>query len=285
MKLGLCLSGGGIKGAAHIGAIRALEEENIKFNYLAGTSSGSIVATLYASGFSTKEMFEIFKKYSKEINYFDRKNIIKFIRLLISGNAKNIDGLNSGEKIRKLINETCSQKGVTNIKHIKKPLLIPAVNICNEELCVFSNNIKQARNDDVRYINDVEIGVAVQASCSFPGVFSPCKYDNILLVDGGIAENIPWIETKRAGANKVLSIVFVDEKPKECCKNMYEIINKSFSILCHELAKHEWNGTDCLLKIKLEKTGLLDKSKINYLYNEGYIQTKKQINDIKRYII
>lgn len=284
MKLGLCLSGGGIKGAAHIGAIRALEEENIKFNYLAGTSSGSIVATLYASGFSTKEMFEIFKKYSKEINYFDRKNIIKFIRLLISGNAKNIDGLNSGEKIRKLINETCSQKGVTNIKHIKKPLLIPAVNICNEELCVFSNNIKQARNDDVRYINDVEIGVAVQASCSFPGVFSPCKYDNILLVDGGIAENIPWIETKRAGANKVLSIVFVDEKPKECCKNMYEIINKSFSILCHELAKHEWNGTDCLLKIKL-KTGLLDKSKINYLYNEGYIQTKKQINDIKRYII
>lgn len=49
MKLGLCLAGGGIKGIAHIGAIKALEEENIKFDYISGTSSGSIVATLYAS--------------------------------------------------------------------------------------------------------------------------------------------------------------------------------------------------------------------------------------------
>ena len=62
MKLGLCLSGGGIKGVAHIGAIKALEEKGIKFDYVSGTSSGSIIATLYACGFTTDEMYKIFTK-------------------------------------------------------------------------------------------------------------------------------------------------------------------------------------------------------------------------------
>ena len=79
MSLGLCLSGGGIKGAAHIGVIKALEEKKIKIDYISGTSSGSIVASMYAMGYSTEEMYEIFKKYSKEINYVSIGNIIKLI--------------------------------------------------------------------------------------------------------------------------------------------------------------------------------------------------------------
>ena len=66
MKKGLCLAGGGVKGAAHIGAIKALEETNIKFDYVGGTSSGSIVACLYACGFTADEMYNIFKKYCKK---------------------------------------------------------------------------------------------------------------------------------------------------------------------------------------------------------------------------
>ena len=62
MKLGICLAGGGVKGAAHIGAIKALEENNIKFQYISGTSSGSIVAALYACGYTTDEIYNIFKK-------------------------------------------------------------------------------------------------------------------------------------------------------------------------------------------------------------------------------
>ena len=65
MKLGLSLAGGGIKGAAHIGAIKALQEEGVQIDYISGTSSGSIVASLYACGYSTSEMYNIFKKYAK----------------------------------------------------------------------------------------------------------------------------------------------------------------------------------------------------------------------------
>ena len=99
MKLGLSLSGGGVKGAAHIGVIKALEEKNIKIDSIAGTSSGSIVATLYAMGYNADEIYKIFKKYCKKIKYVDMKNIIKLIYGLVIRRKIIIDGLNSGKDI------------------------------------------------------------------------------------------------------------------------------------------------------------------------------------------
>ena len=285
MKLGLSLAGGGIKGVSHIGALKALEEANIKFDYISGTSSGSIIATLYACGYNTEEMYDIFKKYANDINYIDWENVKRFLKNIFSGNGIIIDGLNSGNKIKKIINEVCAKKGIYNISQIRMPLIIPAVNIVDEELYVFSNIIMNNDEKNIKYINDVDIGTVVQASCSYPGIFSPCKYNDELLVDGGIAENLPWRETKKAGADKVLSIVFSDKIPKSCCNNIYEILNKSFSILCHELSKYEWDGTDYLLEIKEPKTGLLEKSKMNLLYNEGYNQTKEQIRKIRQKLL
>lgn len=279
MNLGLCLSGGGIKGIAHVGAIKALEEDGVKFTYVSGTSSGSIIATLYACGFTTDEMYEIFTKYAKSIRYIDFENIKRFFKNIFTGKGIRIDGLNSGTKIKKIVNEVCIKKGISNIKEIKMPILIPAVDIYTDELCVFSNNTNKNIKSEINYINDIDIGTAVQASCSYPGIFSPCPFKNQLFVDGGITENLPWKETKKAGANKVLSIVFEDKEPKNCCNNIFEIINKSFSLLCKELAHYEWDGTDYLLKIETNRVGLLEKSKMQELYEEGYIQTKKMLQN------
>ena len=77
MSIGLALSGGGVKGSAHIGALKALEEEKVKIDYVGGTSSGSIVATLYAAGYKPEEIYNIFKKYCKNIKYVEMKNIFK----------------------------------------------------------------------------------------------------------------------------------------------------------------------------------------------------------------
>lgn len=278
MKLGLSLAGGGIKGMAHIGAIKALQEANIKIDYIAGTSSGSIVATLYACGYTVDEMYNIFKEYAKDIKYVDLKNGSKLIFDLIFKRRIEVTGLNSGKSLHKLVKKICSNKGIYKICQIKMPLLIPAVNIFDEQLYVFySIDIPNLDTKDIHYINDADISKVVQSSCSYPGVFSPCEYEGELLVDGGIAENIPWRELKKVGADKVLSITFKNTKPKKCCKNLFEVIDKSFGIMYHELAKHETNGTDYLIEIKHDNIGLLDCSKLDELYEQGYYQTKQQI--------
>lgn len=279
MKLGLSLAGGGVKGAAHIGAIKALEEADVKFDYVSGTSSGSIVATLYGAGFSALEMYDFFKLYSKQIKYIDFKNIRRFANNIFINHKLKFDGLNSGENIYKFINKVCNEKGIYNINQIKMPLVIPAVNIKNEKLYVFySKGVTNLSDKYIKYINNVNIGTAVQASCSYPGIFSPCdKYEGALLVDGGIEDNFPWREIKKAGASKVLSIGFEEKHPKTCCDNIFEILDKSFKIICHELSRYEWDGTDYLLKIKTNNVRLLDFKKIDELY-EARVYTNKKKN-------
>lgn len=115
----------------------------------------------------------------------------------------------------------------------------------------------------------------------FHGVFSPCKINDDLLVDGGIAENIPWKETKNAGADKVISIIFKDKIKNKSCKNILEVISKSITVISKELAKYEWDGSDYLLEIKTQNVGLLEKKKMDKLYYEGYFQAKSFIKENK----
>ena len=285
MKLGVCLAGGGVKGAAHIGAIKALEENNIKFQYISGTSSGSIVASLYASGYSTDEIYNIFKKYCKKIKYIDVKNIFKCIFGIIFTGKIIIDGLNSGSQIEKLINSVCEKKNIKNISDINMSLVIPSVDMYNGKLyCFTSKNIRKTFSDEVKYINDINIGKAVRASCSYPVVFSPCDYKDTKLIDGGIRENVPWKETKAIGADKVLSFVFENDVDEKCCQNLIDVADRSIQLLCRELSNYELNGVDYMVKLKSEKTSLLDMSKIDELYEIGYKQTVENIDNIKELI-
>lgn len=285
MKIGICFAGGGIKGVAHVGALKALEEENIKFDFISGTSSGSIVAVLYSIGYTADEIYEIFKKYNKKINYFELKNIFKLIYGIIIKRKMIITGLNSGKKIEKLINQECSKKDINNINQINKKLLIPSVNLCNGKIIIFSSiKNRSIYSDKIIYNNNYNIGKVVRASCSYPGIFEPMPFKNEYLIDGGIRENVPWKELKENGVNKVISIVFQNEIEKKEKINIIDSISGSIELLCHELSNYELEGADYLLKIKTKNISLLDKSKINYLYNLGYIETKGRIKEIKKII-
>lgn len=283
MNYGICFSGGGIKGAAHIGAIKALEEENLKFDYISGTSSGSIIATLYAAGYSSDEMLKFFKKYAKKIKYVDPKNILILLINLFIKRKIVIKGFNEGTIIERLLNKELNKKNIRNISDIKKELLIPSIDINTGEINVFISKENRAKYlDNIIYINNVNIGKAVRASCSYPVVFSPCKIVGKQLVDGGLRENVPWKLTKEKGADKVLSIIFDEEKNKKnYCKNILEVASNSLGILCHEISNYDLEGADYLLKIKTEKVQLLDYKIIDELYLKGYEQTKNKIKEIK----
>lgn len=282
MKLGVSLAGGGIKGVAHVGVLKALEEKNIHIDYLSGTSSGSIVTTLYAAGYSCNEILNIFHEYSKKIKYIDLKNIYYIIKRLILKHKFIIEGFNTGEIIENLINKFCNKKGIYNIKDIKKDILIVSVSVNTGKVYFFESNKKLNRySDDIIHIDDINIGKAVRASCSFPGVFCPVHLNNDILVDGGIRENIPWKEVKKNGIDKVLCIVFDEEQKIKGDKNIIDMISGSLNLMGRELSNYELEGADYILKISTKETSLLDFSKIDYLYNEGYIQAKSFLEKIK----
>ena len=281
MNIGICFSGGGVKGAAHIGVIKALEEENINFNYISGTSSGSIIAALYAMGYKSSEILYLFEKYCNKIKYVDLKNVFKFLGGFFVGRII-VEGLNSGDNIEKFMTKVAKEKHIYNINQLKKVLLIPSVDLYSGNVFIFSS-VQHRRNitNEIKYISDIPIGKAVRASCSYPGVFSPCKYKNIELIDGGIRENIPWKELKVCGADKVLSIVFKSEIKEKKNKNIIDNISSSIGILCNELSLYELNGADCLLEIPTENVALLDMTKVNKLYKLGYEVAKKNMKRIK----
>ena len=275
-KISLCLAGGGIKGVAHIGVLKVLEEENIEIEYIGGTSSGSIVSSLYAEGFSADEIYYIFKKYCKKIKYANLKNILKLIYGLIIERKIIIDGLNSGKEIEKLINKESNKKRVYNISDIKKPLVIPSVNMNTGEVICFTSCSKRGEySDKIKFVDDISIGKAVRASCSYPVVFSPCEYRDMELIDGGIRENVPWKELELLGAKNIVNVIFESDKKDNCCDNLIEVAGRSIDLLCRELSNYEMQGTYKILKIKTEKTGLLDISKLENLYYLGYKQAKE----------
>ena len=285
MKIGLCLTGGGIKGAAHIGVIKALEEENIKFDCVSGTSSGSIVASLYAMGYTPEDMLELFKNYGKEISKIDWCIIFKLIFGLIFKRKICVEGLNKGTKIEKIINKRAKQKNIKLISDIKMPLIIPSVNLYDGSIYMFTSQQNERKySDEVITVNNIDIGKAVEASCSYPGIFCPTNYNNQKLVDGGVRENTPWKELKNIGAEKIISVVFEEKKKEKKNVNMLDCITGSMGIMMHELYNYEIEGIEYLLKIKTDKIWLLDIEKTEELYKIGYEITKKKIKEIKEYL-
>ena len=233
-------------------------------------------------GFNYKKILILFKKYSKKIKYIDTKNIFKLIYGILIKRKIIIDGLNSGEIIEEIFNEVLNKENIKKIKDIKMPLLIPSVDIHSGKIyCFCSKDIRNSFSNEIIFDNNIDIAKAVRASCSYPAVFSPCKYKGTELIDGGIRENIPWKGLKQLGADKVISIIFEKENNKKSCNNIIDVVGNSLGILSHELLNYEIIGSDYLLKIKTKNISLLDMGKIDELFEIGYKSAKLKIKEIK----
>lgn len=157
-------------------------------------------------------------------------------------------------------------------------MLVPSVALDTGKIYFFNSMKRRTTySNDVIYDDRIEIGKAVRASSSYPGVFIPCEYNGIKLIDGGIRENTPWREWKKVGVDKVICIGFETQKETKEEKNMVDVISDSLGILCHELSNYELYGVDYFLKIQTKDVSLLDTKQIEYLYEQGYKQAKQFI--------
>ena len=276
MKLGLAMSGGGIKGAAHIGVIQALQEENIKVDIVGGTSIGSIVAALYAMEYTPKEMLKLFNYFSKLIfknsaMYTDPRG-----KKLLSIQA---GGLYSGENIAFAIEEAGKYKNIKKLQDLKIPIVIPAVDLRDSEKYVFTNMGKI--ND--KYLNKADISIAVRASSSYPAIFAPCIYNKHKFVDGGILDNIPVEVVKKIGADKVIAVRFKLNKTSRTI-GLRSTLNKAIDIMFSKIEGEEVKKADYVIEIDTQDVNPFDFKQSNKCYKYGYLQTKKEIANIKKMI-
>lgn len=284
MKLGVALSGGGIRGIAHAGALRALEENDINIDVIGGTSSGSLVASLYALGYSPYYIYILFKKYSKDIAQISSAPIISGIGNFMMNKKVGLSGLKTGESIEEAYNQLALKKGVKRISDIDKmPLVIPSVDVKNSKEYIFTNNIPKKFDDKSQYITDISIGKAVRASSSFPAVFCPCKYKEHSFLDGGVLDNIPVLEVKKQGVDKVIAINFkADDINEE--SNIMDIAMRTIDIMGNKISEESLEASDYVLTIQTDKTGLLDVEKLDSCYKYGYKAVIENIDKIKNII-
>ena len=280
MKIGVALSGGGIRGIAHAGVLKALKENNIKIDIIGGTSAGGMVASLYAMGIEPEQIHKLFKKYAKEI--IGTKHLPLISKLLHCSFSKKITltGFNNGESIEKIYNKIAKEQNIEKISQIQMPLVIPSVDIMKPKEYIFTNNIPIDAEDKTKYIKDITVGKAVRASSSFPAVFMPCRVKEYAFMDGGVLDNVPVQEVRNQGAERVLAVKF-DADQIEKDSNLMDIAMKTIDIMGSKISEEELKTSDYVLNVYTDKVGLLDIEKLDKCYEYGYQSVIKNLDEIK----
>lgn len=280
MKVGVSLAGGGIRGIAHVGVLKALEENNIKVEAIAGTSAGSIIATLYAMGYSPYYIYLLFKRYARDIINIRSKPIINGITNFIRNNKIGIAGLSDGNEFEKMYDKLARKKGFRLIGDIKMPLLVSAVDIGEAKEYIFTNCASRKNIKD-NYITEIGIGRAVRASSSFPAIFCPCEYKNHIFMDGGVLDNLPTEELKKVYTGKIISVNF-ESDPVYNDYDIMNIIMKTLDIMGNKLSINSLKKSDFVLTVPTDGTGLIDVDKMDICYKYGYEIAIKNIDKIRK---
>lgn len=283
MSFGLALAGGGTRGAVHVGVLLALEEAELYPSSIAGTSAGSIVAGLYATGTSPQSLKEIVLEMSKRGFYYcdiDIKGILKVLPKFIIQHKVTLTGLLKGDRLEQLLCEHTDGKTMkdTNIRTI-----IPAVDLISGDTIAYTNSLENVQPmERVQWRTDIPVCQAMRASTAIPAVFQPKCRDGMCLVDGGLTDVLPVDLLIAAGEANVLAVDIGDkyESPKK--NSIIDISTHSLSIMSTRLKESHSRGEKLLLHPNLpEDSGLLTFDEMEECMQAGYEATKASIPAIK----
>ncbi len=279
----LALSGGGIKGYAHIGVIEVLEKEGIGVAGVVGTSMGSIVGSIYASGMSTQEMEKIVSQVNlgelvtaSGKGYFDLSEKtyrdLSIIRPEIQTNSKNDVvgplGLVSGTAVLEYIAGLLSHVTVTDFSKLPIPFAAVATDLETGEKVVLRRG---------------SLASAVRASMSIPGVFDPWEINGRLLVDGGMVSNMP-VETAKElfPGYPVIAVNLTSElDPREKMNNLFSVLNQSITILTMQNVRREAALADLVINPNVGEYPMLGTSPAGEIVEQGRVAAREALPQIR----
>lgn len=247
-KIGIVLSGGGARGSAHVGVLKALEEHGISPQYVSGSSAGSIAATFYAAGKSPATMLEI---------------------------AKNMPGL------RQLFRWGLPKAGLTDLSYLKAIIQehIPKddFSVLSKKLYVIATNLNKGK---WKAFQSGKLSDAVMASSALPLLFKPVEIDGEIYVDGGLLNNLP-VEPLLVNCDIVIGVNAIPVQPLTQFNSLRQIGEQC--LVLSNWANMESRFNQCDIQITVlgtEKYSILDFKKAEALHDLGYLAALKQMPEI-----
>ncbi len=246
----LALGGGAVRGLAHIGVIKVLQEEAIPVHGVCGTSAGSLIGAAFAAGLSWQEMDSIAQRTEW--------------RDLVAPIIPPRGGLLSAQRLEAFVQELVGGK---RIEELPTPFCAVATDITVGRRVLFREG---------------PVPTAVRASCSIPGIFEPVRIGNRVLVDGGVVEHVPIFAAREMGADVVLSVNLTsDRQPQEPPESIVDILVYSFFTMMERTDGSDLTEGHLQLRPDLRGFGYRDISQQEALVRRGEEAAREQLDAIR----
>ena len=283
LKVALVLSGGGAKGYAHLGVLRVLEKEDIKIDYIAGTSIGALVGTLYSIGYSIDEIEKVLDNLNIESFLesgadltgldLDKKETLKKYSFYINfDNELNYSlpkGLRETEELYLVVkNLLKNYENTKNFNNFPIPLRVIATNLNTGETKSFSEG---------------DIAKILTASMAIPTIFEPVEVNGALYVDGLVSRNLPVEEAYDMGADLVIASDVGTPVVKKDNYNILSVLNQMIAIQSSYITKDSKEKATVLISPDIKNISATDTTKRKDLIDLGEVATQSQIAKLREF--
>jgi NTE family protein len=283
-SIGVALSGGSALGLAHIGVLRYFEEHHIPVDKIGGTSMGGLIGGLYATGMdssqirATVETADWNALLSPSLRFADQPIADKQkwnrtfgdFTLRFGRGFSLPSGLNPGESLSLLLSRsTMAYSGVTDFDQLPIPFRCVATDLVNGDSVVFDKG---------------SLPIAMRATMSLPGVFTPVKLDRMVLVDGGVLDNIPVDAVRDMGAKVVIAVAFVTPKVKpDQFKSLSDVMGQTFSLVVAKNEQRSLARADLVISVDTKRFSGTDYQRWSEIIEAGYQAAKAKASQLSRF--
>lgn len=283
-RVGIALSGGGALGLAHIGVLRYFEEHHIPIDYVAGTSMGGLVGGLYSTGMDSRQITAMVHQVdwdtllSPNPKFTDQPIVEKqkwnrtFGDLTMRFGKKFSlpSGLDSGEPVSLLLSRaTLAYSNVHDFDDLPTPFRCVATDLISGKAVVLQQG---------------SLPLAMRATMSIPGIFTPIKLDGMVLVDGGVVQNVPVEVVRQMGAQKVIAVAFkLPSATAEQLTTLPNILSRTAAIDSAQNERASLAAADLVIMVDLPHLTTLSYKRSEEIIQDGYKAAQARASDLKPY--
>jgi NTE family protein len=282
----LALSGGGALGLAEIGVIKWMEEKHVPTDRIAGTSMGSIIGSMYASGMSPAEIQTFAEKIDWDVAFLpepgyaeisyrrkqDRRDFLVAAPLGLKHGLRGPNGLNSGQAAGLLLDRIAIQDSdIANFDELPIPFRCVATDMQSGEAVV---------------LHDGFLADAVRASMAIPGLFTPVKLNGRILADGGMVQNIP-VETVRDMGAEAIIAVELHYPPEDVAQlgTLAGVLSRAIDVMIIQNERRSLQLAQAKVRVDMQGFAITDYRRVRELVDLGYKAAQSQSADLMRFAI